>query len=201
MDYESLSRIFQDAGQAIRAGDSRLVRIDVSNPGFLAQRDLPPIVRTSQLVPQPVATPREESASSWHSLNIEINQFHFEEEEKAPEGLVELSDFEAESNRFSVVHHPRLIVARPDTSSEEGEGMDLRQRPGLKGLIANRSKGSTLKDVPKTQVPTNLPPSPPPPVTMVGLLPNPDLKKKRKVPEAEEGEMVPPKGTKQERQG
>jgi len=32
---------------------------------------------------------------------------------------------------------------------------------------------------------------------MVGLLPNPDLKNKRKVPEAEEGEMVPPKGTKQ----
>jgi len=29
------------------------------------------------------------------------------------------------------------------------------------------------------------------------LLPNPDLKKKRKVPEAEEGEVIPQKGTKQ----
>ena len=62
--------------------------------------------------------------------------------------------------------------------------------------MANRNKGSTSKDVPKTQVPANLPPPPPPFVTIVGLLPNPDLKKKRKVLEAEEGEMVPFKGTK-----
>ena len=73
--------------------------------------------------------------------------------------------------------------------------MDLKQRPGLKGLMANRNKGSTSKGVSKTQVPTNLPP--PPSATTVGLLPNPDLKKKRKVPEAEEGEVIPQKGTKQ----
>ena len=73
--------------------------------------------------------------------------------------------------------------------------MDLKQRPGLKGLMANRNKGSTSKGVSKTQVPANLPP--PPPITTVGLLPNPDLKKKRKVPEAEEGEVIPQKGTKQ----
>ena len=75
--------------------------------------------------------------------------------------------------------------------------MDLKKRPKLKGLMANRYKGSTLKDAPNTRVPANLPPSPPPPVTTVRLLPNPDLKKKRKVPEAEEGEMIPQKGTKQ----
>ena len=63
--------------------------------------------------------------------------------------------------------------------------------------MANRNKGSTLKDVPKTQVPASLPPSPPPPITTVELLPNPDLKKKRKVLEAEEGEVIPQKGTKQ----
>ena len=60
------------------------------------------------------------------------------------------------------------------------------------------NKGATLKDIPKTQVPTNLPPPPPPPpITTVGLLPNLDLKKKRKVPEAEKGEVIPQKGTKQ----
>jgi len=75
--------------------------------------------------------------------------------------------------------------------------MDLRQRPGLKGLIANRSKGSSSKDVPKTQVLANLLPPPPPLVTTIGLLPNPDLKKKRKVPEVKKGEMVPLKGAKQ----
>ena len=63
--------------------------------------------------------------------------------------------------------------------------------------MANRNKGSTSKDVPKTQVPANLPPPPPPFVTIVGLLPNPDLKKKRKVPKVKEGEVIPQKGTKQ----
>jgi len=43
LDYEPLSLIFQDVGQAIKAGDPRLNRIDVSKLGFLARRDLPPI--------------------------------------------------------------------------------------------------------------------------------------------------------------
>ena len=36
LDFELLSNQFQDVGQAIRAGDPRLTRIDVSVPGFLA---------------------------------------------------------------------------------------------------------------------------------------------------------------------
>ena len=74
--------------------------------------------------------------------------------------------------------------------------MDLKKRLGLKGLMASRNKEFSLKDIPDIQVPTNFPLPPPPPITTVGLLPNPDLKKKRKVLEAEEGEMVPLKGTK-----
>ena len=53
-----------------------------------------------------------------------------------------------------------------------------------------------MKEVPKTQVPPNLPP-PPFSVTAVRLLHNPDLKKKRKVQEVEEGEVIPSKGAKQ----
>ena len=34
-------------------------------------------------------------------------------------------------------------------------------------------------------------------MTAVGLLPNPDLKRKRKVQEVEEGEVIPPEGEKQ----
>ena len=74
--------------------------------------------------------------------------------------------------------------------------MDLKQRTNLKGLLASRNKESASKKVPKTQVPLNLPP-PPLPVTTVGLLPNPDLKRKRKVQEVEEGEVIPLKGAKQ----
>ena len=40
LDYQPLSRALVDVGQAIRAGSPRLVRIDVSIPGFLARRDL-----------------------------------------------------------------------------------------------------------------------------------------------------------------
>ena len=43
LDYEPLSRTFQDMGQAIRANNPRLARLDVSVPGFLARRDLPPV--------------------------------------------------------------------------------------------------------------------------------------------------------------
>ena len=95
---------------------------------------------------------REESSFSCRSLDAEIDQFHFEEVEGAPEKLVELSDSEHESDRFSVAHSSRLIVARVDISSEvEEEGMDLKPRTGLKGLLANRNKGLTSKEVPKTK--------------------------------------------------
>ena len=75
--------------------------------------------------------------------------------------------------------------------------MDINSRRGLKGILAGKNKGATSKEVPKSQVPANLPPLPPLPVTTVRLLPYPDLKKKRKVQEVEEGEVVPPKGAKQ----
>ena len=45
LDYDPLSRTFQDVGQAIRARSSRLAWTDVSKPGFLARRDLPPVSR------------------------------------------------------------------------------------------------------------------------------------------------------------
>ena len=127
LDYMPLSRIFQDTGQAIRVGSSRLAQIDVSKPGFLARKDLRLIVLPPQCIPLPIVAPREELASSRHSLDAEIDQFHFEEEEGALERPVELSNSKTESDRFSTVYHPRLIVARPDTSSEaEEEDMDLK---------------------------------------------------------------------------
>ena len=44
LGYQPLSRSFQAIGHAIRAGSSRLARIDVSKTGFLARHDLPPVV-------------------------------------------------------------------------------------------------------------------------------------------------------------
>ena len=85
-----------------------------------------------------------------------------------PDRLVELSDSKTESDKLSVAHQPTLIVACVDISSKEEEGMDLKKKRSLKDLIANKNKGGTSKDVPKTQIPTNLPPLPPP-LADVGL--------------------------------
>ena len=43
LDYDPISRSFQDVDNAIRANDYRLAHIDVSRPHFLAPHDLPPV--------------------------------------------------------------------------------------------------------------------------------------------------------------
>ena len=73
LDYKPLSRTFQDVGQAIRAGDSRLAHIDVSKLGFLARRDLPSVKLPIQRVPQEVVALREETASTHLSLEAKID--------------------------------------------------------------------------------------------------------------------------------
>ena len=65
--------------------------------------------------------------------------------------------------------------------------------------MVNRNKGSTLKEVPKTQVPPNLPSPPLLPLTDLRLLAIPNLKKKSPIHDLEEGELVPQKGSKQKR--
>ena len=86
LDFEPISRVFQDIGHAIRTGDPRINRIDVSKPTFLAKEDLPPIKLPVQQIPPQlvvplqqvpfeasVATAEEEIASSRLSLEEEIN--------------------------------------------------------------------------------------------------------------------------------
>ena len=68
LDYEPLSRALVDAGQAIRAGSPRLARIDVSIPGFLASRDLPPVQLPAQRALLAAVVPGEEAGSSHSSL-------------------------------------------------------------------------------------------------------------------------------------
>ena len=108
---------------------------------------------------------------------------------------MELLDSETESDKLSSARLPKLVIVQIDSSSEEMEGRDLKKRSSLKGLIANRNKGGTSKDVPKIQTPTILPPLPSP-TTDLGLLTNLNLKKKRPGQELEEGEVAPQKGTK-----
>ena len=90
LDYKPFSRSFQNVGNAIRANDYRLARIDVSRPRFLALHDLPPV---DHPIPQGVplaAHPiqqvsfgqavAQEGIASSSSLEEEIDKFQFEEE-------------------------------------------------------------------------------------------------------------------------
>ena len=104
---------------------------------------------------------------------------------------VELSDSGSDLDCSSATHSPRLVVARIDTSQEiEEEGMDLKPRFGLRGLMSNRNKGQSSKDAPKEQAPAKLPP-PLPPSTNPALQTIPNLRRKRLVEELEEGEDGP----------
>ena len=213
LDYEPLSHIFQDVGQAIRAGSSRLARIDVSKLGFLARRDLPPVVLPipqnlppaalllPQILPVAAAIPEEGVASSRLSLEEEIEKFHFEEENNLKAPLITISDAKGESDKNSGVRIPILVIACPDNfSNEKEDSMALNKgNKSLRELMAARGKEATSKVAPKSQVPSNLPPLPPQVPTDLGLKLNPDLKKKRPLKMLEEGEVGPRKGKKHQK--
>ena len=181
LGYEPLSRIYQDAGQALRASNPRLARIDVSKPGFLARQDLPPVVLLVQLNPLQFVVPLQQvplvvvpvaegvTSSSHLSLEEEIDRFQFTEE-RTPERLVKILDSETEFDRLSTAHQPGQIVAFVETSSKEAKAMDLKKRPSLRGLMANRVKGATPPEAPKAQTFANLP------LTDQGPRANPDPK-------------------------
>ena len=122
LDFEPISRVFQEIGHAIRVGDPWINHIDVSKPNFLAREDLPPVRLPVQQIPPPliillqqvpfegpVAT-EEEIASSRLSLEEEIDQFHFVEDVGPSEKLVDISNSETKFVNLSSVHPKQLII-------------------------------------------------------------------------------------------
>ena len=180
-----------------------MARIDVSRPDFLAPYDLPPvdhpIPQGIPLIAQPLqeiqlgeVIIREETASS-SSLEQEIDRFQFEEE------TILVSKAEEEVDEHSCVQTPaQLVTYIADTSNEEE--MAPKTGPSLKELMRNRNKVPSPQDKNKSKHPTNPPPPPPQVPVDLGLKPNPDLRRKRPVDSAEEGELGPSKGNKQARQ-
>ena len=126
LDFEPISRSFLDVGNSIRAGDHRLVPIDVSRLDFLAPYDLPPVdhlipqgisivAQPLQEVPHGEAIFREGTASS-SSLEQEIDRFKFEEE------TILVSEAEERADEHSCVQTPAQAVTYiADTSDEEEE--------------------------------------------------------------------------------
>ena len=202
LDFEPISRTFQEIGHAIRARDPQINQINVSKLDFLARDNLPPVRLPIQQIPPLLIIPlqqvpleeliaaEEEIASSRLSLKKEIDQFRFTEDEGPSEKPVDISDSETESVNLSFVHLKQLVITRIDSESEEEEEeeMDQKKRPGLKGLLASRNKGGSSKEAPKTQPHVVLPPPPPP--TDLDLQAMPNLKKRRPDHELEEGEVA-----------
>ena len=205
LDYEPISRTFLDISNAIRANDYRLARIDVFRPGFLTPHDLPPVdhpvpqgiplaAQSLQQVPlgQAVA---EKGAASSSSLKEEIDKFWFEEE------AIVISEAEEEIDEYSCVQTPALIITYvEDSSDNKEEEMAPKTGLSLRELMKGRNKAPAPQEANKFKPPVNPPPPPPQLPANLGLKPIPELRKKRHSEALEEGEVGPPKGSKQQRQ-
>ena len=133
LDFEPISRVFQEISHAIRAGDPRIHRINISKPNFLARKNLPPVrLPVQQIIPPliiplqqvplevPVAA-EEEIASSRLSLEEEIDQFSFMEDVGLSEKPVDISDSKTESVNISSMHPRQLIITQVDSKFEKEE--------------------------------------------------------------------------------
>ena len=189
LDFEPISRVFQDIGHTIKARDPRINHIDVSKPNFLAQDDLPPVRLPVQQIPPHLVVPlqqvsleasvkaEKEITSSWLSLEEKIDQFRFVEDAGPSEKPIDISDSETDSVDISSVHPRQLVITQIDSESEEEEDqMDQKKRLGMRGLLAKNKRGSS-KEAPKTQPPPEIPLPPPP--TDLGMQAMPNLKKRR----------------------
>ena len=95
---------------------------------------------------------------------------------------------------------PAQVVTYIADTLDEEEEMAPKTGPSLKELMRNRNKAPSPQEKNNSKQPANPPPPPPQVLADLGLKPNPDLRRKRPVESAEEGELGPSKGTKQARQ-
>ena len=128
LDYEPLSRTFQEVGNAIKANDYRLARIDVSRPHFLAPHDLPPVdhpipqgiplaTQPIQQVPLGQAVAKEGIASS-SSLEEEIDKFQFEEEETQGVEAIVISEADEETDEYFCIQALAPVITYVEDSSD-----------------------------------------------------------------------------------
>ena len=156
LDYEPLSNTFQEVGNAIRANDYRLARIDVSRPHFLAPYNLSPVdypipqgvsfaAQPIQQVPLGVAVAEERVASSSFSLEEEIDKFQFEEEETRGVEAIFILEAKEETEEYWCVQAPAAVITYlEDSLDDEVEKMASKSNQTLRELMKRRNKVSTL---------------------------------------------------------
>ena len=82
----------------------------------------------------------EEGTASSSSLEEEIDNFWFEEEETQVEAIV-ISEVEEEIDEYSCVQTPAPIITYvEDSSDNEEEDMALKPTPSLRELMKGRNK-------------------------------------------------------------
>ena len=172
LDYEPLSRSFLDVGNAIRANDYRLARIDVSRPHFLAPHDLLPVdhpipqgislaFQPIQQVPLEQAVAKEGIASS-SLLEEEIDKFQFEEEETQGVEAIVISEAEEETDEYSCIQTPApVVIYVEDSLDNEVEEMASKSGKSLRELMKGRNIAPTPQEAHKSKPPVNPPPPPP----------------------------------------
>ena len=87
-----------------------------------------------------------------------------------------------------------------DSSDNEEEEMTPKPGPSLRELMKGRNKAHSPQEANKSKPPMNPPPPPPQLPADLELKPIPELRRKRHQEATEEGEISPPKGSKQQRQ-
>ena len=137
----------------------------------------------------------EEGTVSSSSLEEKIDKFRFKEED------IVISKAEEETDEYSCVQTPAPIVTyMEDSSNNEEEGMALKPGPSLRELMKGRNKAPSPQEANKSKPPVNLPPPPLQVPADLGLKPILELRRKRHQKAPKEGEVGPPKGSKQQRQ-
>ena len=136
----------------------------------------------------------EEGVTSSSSLKEEIDKFRFEEE------TIVILEAEEETDEYSCVQTLAPIITYvEDSSNNEEEEMAPKTGPSLRELIKGRNKAPSPQEASKSKPPVNPPPPPPQLPTDLGLKPNLKMRRKRHPEAPKEGEICPPKGSKQQR--
>ena len=209
LDYEPLSKTFQEVNNAIKANDYRLARIDVSQPHFLVPYDLPlvnhPIPQGVPLATQPIQqvplgiTVAKERTASSSSLEEEIDKFQFKEEKPKEVEAIFISEAEEETDEYSCVQAPASVITYvEDSSNSEVKEMAPKSNQSLREFMKRRNKVSTPQEANKSKPPVNPPPPPPQLPADLRLKSNPELRRKRQHEVPEEGKIGPSKGNKQQ---
>ena len=170
--YTPISCTFQALKCVIKAKNPRLYHISVAYEGFLVPEGIPIPKGTPLTQPLFVATLLAEASSSQLVLQEEGEEKEKLEEEKSPEGIIDLSD---SSDEFEVFDHPlspkstlaNLDNQQADVSTLDEMGIQRKAKKCLMELIDSQLG----KDVSGKSTQPKLPPPPKSPV----LPPQPSL--------------------------